>query len=299
MYSLIFCIIFMLIGYYLGRIETDKKWWDRPVCRLDEDWLKTQESQVDFVIEQSKKHKCPIVICGDVFHKPQVPDFLKNMLIDKFYYSNDVYVIAGNHDLPYHSWENFNDSSLAVLFNGITVFPPNFGSFSDFGRPMIQTSPDPIIFIHEPIFASEQDCPPNMKARTAEQVLAAYPDAKWILCGDIHRGYSYKQQGRHLIMAGCLNRQASNFKDYEPKIWLVDTDKELIEEILVPDDVNMITDDHITEKNAREDRISAFVSLIRESKSVSLDFDHNVRQAILERTDMSESTINVIEELMI
>jgi hypothetical protein len=31
MYSLIFCIIFMLIGYYLGRIETDKKWWHKVI----------------------------------------------------------------------------------------------------------------------------------------------------------------------------------------------------------------------------------------------------------------------------
>jgi hypothetical protein len=99
-------------------------------------------------------------------------------------------------------------------------------------------------------------------------------------------------------MAGALNRQASNFRDYIPVIWLIDTDANTAVEIVVPDDVNMVTDEHIQVKSDREDRITAFVSLIRESKSISLDFEHNVRQAIQENPNMSSETLSVVEELM-
>lgn len=271
---------------------------DKPICRLDEDWLKTQESQVDFVIRQVIKHKCPLVIGGDIFHKPQIPDSLKNMLMLHFI-GQHVYAIAGNHCAPYHSFDNINDSSFGVLFNsGVIDTPPrSMGSYAHFGQPMSEGGKE-VVFLHEPIFAAEKDCPPNMKAKTADQVFDEYPDAKWILCGDIHRGYHVKKQGRHLIMAGALNRQASNFKDYEPKIWFIDTDANTVEEILVPDDVSMVTDQHIQIKDEREDRITAFVSLIRESKSVSLDYEVNVRQAIQENPDMNSATLQVIEELM-
>jgi len=269
---------------------------DTPRCRKDEDWLETQESQVDFVVSQVKKHDCSLIIGGDIFHKPQVPDFLKNMLMLSFV-GQHVYAIAGNHDCPYHSWDNINDSSFGVLLRGGAVSEPEFAGFSHFGQKVGEIK-EGIVFIHEPIFATAKDCPPSMKAKTADQVFDEYPDAKWILCGDIHSGYHIKKQGRHLIMAGCLNRQASNFKDYEPKIWLIDTDANTVEEILVPDDVSMITDEHIAEKSDREDRIAAFVTLIRDAKSVSLDFSNNVFQAISENGDLDPETINIIGELM-
>jgi hypothetical protein len=219
------------------------------------------------------------------------------MLIDKFYHSNDVYVVAGNHDLQYHSWANFKDSSLAVLFNGVTVSPPNFGSYSDFGRPMTQISSDPIIFIHEPIFASEKDCPPNMKAKTADQIFDQYPEAKWILCGDIHSGFHVEKDGRHLIMAGCLNRQASDYKDYEPKIWLIDTDKNIAKEILVPDDPELITEEHLIVKKEKNERIESFVEKIKDSKTVTLDFEENVNRGLLV-SNISKGAVDKVRRLM-
>lgn len=270
---------------------------DKPVCRRDEDWLKAQESHIDFVMSQVDFYECALVIGGDIFHKPQIPDSLKNMLISKFT-DHRVYAIAGNHCLPYHSWDNVDDSSYGVLLNSGIIRRIDFGSYADFGRPVIQNDSEPILFIHEPIFASAKDCPPGMKAKTADQVLDEYPDAKWILCGDIHKGFHVKRQGRHLIMAGCLNRQASDFLDYEPVIWLIDTDVNTAEKILVPDDVTMVTDEHIQAKNDKEDRIAAFVTLIRESKTISLDFAENVRRTILETPGIEEDTILMINELM-
>lgn len=272
---------------------------DRPRCRVDEDWLKTQREQVQFVKKISKERGCPIILGGDLFHKSQVPDSLKSMLIEELH---DVffYAIGGNHDWPYHSMENISNSSFGVLAKArlITPIPQEIGRYKHYGHHLSGGNKD-VVFIHEPIFASEKDCPPNMKAKTAVQVFDEHPEAKWILCGDVHRGFHVKKQGRHLIMAGALNRQASDYSDYQPKIWYIDIEKDFVEEILVPDDVNLVTDEHIQVKNEREDRIAAFVSLIKSSKKVSLDFESNVRAAISESKDLDEDTINMIEELMI
>lgn len=270
---------------------------DAPRCRRDEDWILVQTLQVRFVMEQAAKYSVPVIIGGDLSHKPQIPDYLKTMLIKEFA-GTKVYAIGGNHCFPWHSYENINDSSFGVLLVSGVISSPDFGSYADYGRPVIQNDGAPILFIHEPIFATEKDCPPGMKAKTADQVFDEYPDAKWILCGDIHRGFSVRKQGRHLIMAGCLNRQASDYMDYEPKIWYIDTDANIVEQILIPDDVTMVSDEHIQAKNDKEDRIAAFVTLIRESKTVSLDFALNVQRAILETEDLDPGTVAVIEELM-
>ena len=268
---------------------------DTPRCRKDEDWIDTQYSQMNFVANRANEYGCPVIIVGDLFHKPNVNDLLKNLFIQVFKEIR-VFAIAGNHCLPYHSFDNLNNSSIGVLFQTKVVTYPYFAAFSNFGEKVVNRGSE-VLFLHEPIFASEQDCPPDMKAKTALQVFDEYPEAKWIFCGDIHRGYHVKKQGRHLIMAGCLNRQASDYIDYEPVIWYVDTETETVERIPVPDDINMVTDEHIQEKNDRKDRISAFVSQVRNSKKVTLDFDNNVREALKE-SDLSEGAINTVKELM-
>lgn len=271
---------------------------DTPRCRKDEDWVETQRKQVDFVMDKAFAENCPLIIAGDIFHKPQVPDYFKSMLTLRFF-DWHVYALAGNHDLPHHSFDKIDDSSFGVLFNSgvIDAIPESLGCYSHFGH-ILKYGNEELVFLHEPIFASEADCPPNMKAKTAIQVMEEYPDAKWIFCGDIHRGFHFKMQGRHLIMAGCLNRQTSDMIDYTPVIWFIDTDKEIIEAIPVPDDVNMVTDAHIQQKNAKDDRIQTFVSSIKDSKTVTLDFAENVNKAMAADPDLTEGVRQTIEELM-
>ena len=270
---------------------------DRPICRIDEDWIETQEEQLYFITQQCAKYNCPLIIGGDIFHIPQVSDKLKNMVMD-YILRQETYVIAGNHDLPYHSWKNVSESSFGVLFkSGVIKDLLDFGAFAHFGNNMAGYK-DEIVFIHESIFASASDCPPNMKAKTAEEILEEYPDAKWILCGDIHRSFHYKKRDRHVIMAGCLNRQAADYKDYTPVIWFIDTDNNIVEKIEVPDDANMLTDNHIKARDEKEERIVAFVELIRNSKEISLDFVENVKKALLENIDVDQDIVDIVNKLM-
>jgi len=272
---------------------------DVPRCRkeTESEWIETQRTQLRFIADLAFMHNCPVIIGGDIFHKPNVTDEIKNMLINEFS-SVEVHAIAGQHDLPQHSWDNVNRSSFGVLRNsGVLRSLSGIGELRMFGQPLVGTKTG-LVFIHDLVFENEKKIPPNVRAKTADQILDEYPDAEWIFCGDQHHFFHYKKQRRHVLMSGCMNRQASDFLNYEPVVHYVDTDNNLINTIAVPDDVSMITDEHIAEKNDREDRIAAFVTLIRDAKSVSLDFSNNVFQAISENGDLDEETIKIVEELM-
>ena len=271
---------------------------DVPVCRkeTEKEWYETQKEQLEFVANMAFVENCPLFIGGDIFHKPNVTDEIKNLFINTFSQIS-VYAIAGQHDLPNHSWENVNKSSFGVLRNSNILKPlSEFGMIRHFGQELIGKETG-LVFIHDLIFESEKSIPPNVKAKTAEQVLQEYPDAKWILCGDQHHYFHYKKQGRHVLMGGCFNRQVADFINYTPVIWLLNTEENTAIPYPVPDDINMITNEHIQEKNDREDRISAFVTQVRNSKSITLDFEDNVREAMKE-SELSEGAKNTVNELM-
>jgi len=269
-----------------------------PKCRkeTEDEWFMQQWKQLNFIVEKAIEYGCDVLLGGDTFHTSIVQDEIKNMFINAFS-TIKVSGIAGQHDLPEHSWRNLNKSSYGVLKNTDVLPSPSICSYCHFGTDIVTVN-DEIMLVHELVFENAQKIPPNVRAKTAEQMLDEYPKAKWILCGDQHHGFYYQKGKRHVIMAGCMNRQAADFIDYEPCIWYIDTESDEVVRILIPDDRNMISDKHIKDKDERTDRISAFVSLIKDAKAVSLDFDENVRNGIISNPDLPKDVVNVIEELM-
>jgi hypothetical protein len=269
--------------------------YDKPICRKDENWIDTQLDQLLFVRGLLEKYKCPFVIGGDLFHSSQVPAQIVNHFISCFV-GYDVYSIAGQHDMMYHSMKNSHRTSYGILWQSGIIKDPPF-SFANYGEEILPVNDNKILMIHDLIFEDEKKIPPNVRAKTAQQVLNQNRDYDWILCGDQHHGFHYESKGRHVIMGGCFNRQASDFIDYEPVVWFIDTEKNIVEPIKVPDDVNMVSNEHIQIKKDREDRISAFVTLVGGKKAVTLDFEENVKQGA-KAVQLSPRATDWVENLM-
>ena len=267
---------------------------DRPRCRKDDDWMKTQEEQLRFISKEAFNNKCPILIAGDIFHTSQVPDVLKT-IFQHVFNGFEVYAIAGQHCLPWHSWDKVFSSSFGVLLSSGTIKEPPF-DFAHYGEEIVSNDSD-ILVIHDLIFESEKQIPPNVKAKTAKEVLNSNKSYKWILCGDNHHGFSFEEKGRVVLMAGCMNRQAADMKDYIPRIWLIDTDKELITTIPIPDDVEMVDDEYLVKAEDRADRISAFIETIKGTQKISLDYIENVKSA-MEENEFTKIEKNIIFELL-
>jgi len=96
--------------------------YDKPRCRLDEDWIETQRKTIQFVYDEAIKRSADIIICGDLFHepKPRNPQELEIMIIKaakEFYEKTNkyTYIIIGNHSLLYHNIKNKDKGSIGVI----------------------------------------------------------------------------------------------------------------------------------------------------------------------------------------
>lgn len=90
-------------------------------------------SKLENVVRFSNKHKMPIIIGGDIFDKPTVPDFVKAAVARIFRKSkNKIYTINGNHDTLYNN-EEFNVRTSYNLFAEIGLFEDFTGTSLDLG----------------------------------------------------------------------------------------------------------------------------------------------------------------------
>ena len=136
-----------------------------------------------------------------------------------------------------------------------------------------------------------------IESETPESLVKKFPKAKWIFTGDYHKAFSVKIGDCHVINPGCIIRQVSDFKNYQCGVYYIDTEKEEVEFIPIIDDKEMVDDSYITIQNEREERIDNFVSKLKESKSLTLNFVENVESAILENK-INNKLKDMIYELM-
>lgn len=274
----------------------------RPRCRIDDDWMQTQRKVLKQLVKIAKVKKAPVFVVGDLFNSNSDTSFeciqMVQQAADEL---GEMYVLAGNHDLPYHSSENIEKSAIGVLLNSQNIFPIKkyFEGFecsaSNFDEEDNKAAS--IVFKHILVFPDLKSLPPNVDAITAKELLSEFPNAKYIFTGDYHHNFHYEKNGRHVINPGCLMRQASDFKDYQCGVYYVDTDTEIVEFIPIIDKEQFVDDSYILKQEEREERIEKFVDKLKDTKNVSLDFVDNVHKAIA-ANELSEEMINMLEELL-
>lgn len=276
-----------------------------PRCRKDENWYKTQERALKQIRVFANKNDCPVFVVGDIFHSLGETNFYCIQMIQKMAkkLDNGLYILAGNHDLPFHSSENLDRSAVGILlqsdgigeikdyFSNIEIMDVSAENFDG------ETKDAEIIFKHVLCFPDMKSLPPNVDAMTAKDLLEEYPSAKWIFTGDMHKNFHYEKNGRHVVNPGCLLRQAVDFKNYNPGFYYVDTDTNTVEFNLIIDSEEFIDDSYILREKEKEERIEAFANKVGEVESVSLDYAENVKNAMLS-SDLSKELKETIEELM-
>lgn len=274
-----------------------------PRCRKDENWIETQKKMINQVVEYCKKYKSDLFIVGDIFHSHsettvEVIQLVQNIAKELKKYGLKVYILAGNHDLLYHSSENINKSAVGILLKTENIFP--ISSYSDeisAGNFDEETENKKIIFKHILVFPDAKSLPPNVDATTAKELLSQYDKCQWMFTGDMHKNFHYEKNGRHVVNPGCLIREVSDMKDYQNGIYFVDTEKEIVEWLEIKDDENFIDDSYILKEKEKEERIENFANKLQETKEVSLDFIANVESA-MKQNKFSKELNETIEELL-
>jgi len=280
---------------------------DKPRCRLDDDWEETQRATVEHIITIANKRNTDLFIVGDLFDTPVVPMRLVVMLIEELSkIKQHVYFIAGNHDLPYHSSENINNSAIGILNsmkgNHLKITGGSVGihaAYANFGDEIVGDKHTKKLFLHTLVFPNTKSIPPNCEAVTASQLLAEHKWADWIFTGDMHTGFHYEKDERHVVNPGCILRQAADMVDYKPIMYYVNTEKNIVEEIELPDTGEMVTDSYLRAEEERDDRITAFVEGIKRGEKISLSIVDNIKNAIKKnKKTLEPSIICMIEKLV-
>ena len=194
---------------------------DRPICRQDDNWIETQLNVLKYIANECNVRDCPLYIIGDVFHRPCVgPMIIAIFLKITAVINRGVYILAGNHDLPYHNWENVSGTDYGILheicqssYDRLNAIPDYFLSSGHFG----QYGPcreEEIAFSHELV---SNDLDDLIQCKTTDEMFyKTFPFSKWIFTGDNHNYFYVCKNSRHIINPGCITIQKRTEEEYVP-----------------------------------------------------------------------------------
>ncbi|MFX0132403.1 MAG: metallophosphoesterase [Candidatus Hodarchaeota archaeon] len=264
---------------------------DKPKCRLDENWIYIQEKSLEKIVILGKAYSVDFYYFpGDIFEYSNVQDEIKNMFLKYFLPVKDkVIMLPGNHDLPYHNYNLINKSSYGVIRNYFIEDGFYYGQKID----NIKTKFSEFVGIH--ILVWEKSKPINAEGLSSNELFELLPNYKYIFTGDNHHRFIVKKKGRFIINPGCITRQAADFKNYIPSVYILNTKTDKIEKFDLPDIEDVVTDNYIIAQTERDERLSSFVQLISEKKGISLDY----RKNIIEKFKfIDKDTQQIIEEIL-
>jgi hypothetical protein len=276
---------------------------DRPVCRNDVDWIETQSVAVASVFSYAKDVGAEVIINGDIFHRPTTAPTLVSIFLSAVHqFGAPVYILPGNHDLPYHSFNHLNKSSFGILREVMDIGGTNLFDSSrkaavvDFGQleDKVYGTKSDLLCLHQLAFPSLKDMPPNEQGILAEDLCYRFPGVKWILVGDNHKHFCYQGGTQRVVNPGCLLSQASDLIDYVSGFYLIDTASDSVE--FVPTkDIGTVSEDHVVKEKDRVGRIGAFVEALEKSKVLGLDIVLNLMRGL---PALRIPTADVVKELI-
>ena len=287
----------------------------RPRCRLDDDWIKTQKYALLQVFSLAEKNNADVIVIGDIFHSTnettnEVIGLVQDLASWLASVKLKLYILAGNHDLPQHNLDNIHKSAFNILLNSKNIYhlrnlrengdflPSLLISASNFGEDDLLDAD--VVFKHILCFPENEKIPPSDKIVKPSELFAQFKDAKYIFTGDYHRQFVYeKGKTKKLLNPGCLLRQAADMIDYEPSVFLIDFEEGLLTYKILPiqDDEKMVTDEYLEKEELRNSRIEAFIERIKENEQVTFDFIENVHN-MMKNNKIDDGVKNIVLELM-
>lgn len=262
---------------------------DRPRCRIDEDWIESQRQDIHAVVDIARQEKADEAwVLGDLFHQPRAATETVNMVLvglKNLRETCPVYILPGNHDLPYHDYGNLEQSSLGIVLKSFpelrTREDPN--GFTLTAAPFGLDPVDPhtnVWATHQLTFENAETKPPMAGGKIAQDLLDEAPSVQVVVTGDYHRGYVYNGvDGRRVITPGCLNIQAADMDDYRPRVYIWDTATDQVTPHYLPSNSVAIVTDYLAAEKERDERMDKCLEVATAAASVTLSFTDNLKAA--------------------
>ncbi len=264
-----------------------------PVCRTDDFW-EAQWRKVDFIVELQQKYNCQVLHAGDLFHHWKPSPHLLSMTMEHL--PEKFCTVYGQHDLPQHNLDLSYKSGIHALLKAekLNVIGVHWGQLPDLSR-VIRIGNRKVIVWHNFTYVGK-DPWPGITSPKAYSLLEKYERYDLMVTGDNHQSFSVNgMKGNLLVNPGNLTRQTADQTNYQPKVYLWYAEDNLVEVVDVPIEKNVISREHIDEKQRKDERIEAFISRLDMDWEMSMSFEENLKR-FFETNDVSESVQNIINK---
>lgn len=272
------------------------------------EWIDIQNKALSKVAIYAIENKVDAVLVGgDIFHSEQSTSFecinLFQQFVNELVENNiEVYIMAGNHDLPQHSSANISKSAVGTIFNSKGVQDMSCCSFCNGTNFDMDNNPEaPVIFKHT-LCIPKDKIPPHVECDTPEDLLNKYPNARIIFTGDYHKSFYYENKDRFVFNSGCLTKQASDFENYETGCWLVEFETcydsaQLIEYKWLSINIEQEFYHNAEIEKAIDESIEKFAMGIKK-QSITLDFIESLKKELPNHEKKIQDKVNQwIEEI--
>jgi predicted phosphodiesterase len=270
-----------------------------PKCRTD-NYFDTQAEKIKFIVDLREEYNCPILSPGDLFNKAKVDQELEIWAIENL--PKNMVLVPGQHDLPNHNLKLFKKSSLGVLHScgKVEVLLENketliYGSkiVRILGFPFgVEPKQVPRRFNKEILMAHYftylGKTWPGNQAPHARQLLRRLNKYDLILTGDNHIPFVLEEEGRLLVNPGSLMRLKSDQINHKPRVYLWYAESNTVEPVYIPIRQDVIDISHIEKQQERDERMEAFISIVKTQEKISFNFISNLENYFRDNKEPKE-----------
>lgn len=204
-----------------------------PRYRIDDYW-DTALSKLLWIIEYANNVDARVLIAGDLFDSSKASVGVVTTIASIFKEAKYTpYVVAGQHDLRYHTYME-QTPIFNLLVSGVIRVISGYHegivgvNFDEYIPDDIEAD---VLLIHKCI---TEDEPPFFleDAISAKEMMDKYSNYKFIISGDYHVPFIRKKDGRVLINCGTMLRNKKDMINYQPVIWHIHGD--IVDKINIP-----------------------------------------------------------------
>jgi len=262
-----------------------------PICRTD-NFIDAQIKKLQFLKSLQKEHQCPVIIPGDIFDQWKTSPYLLSLAMDNL--PENLWVVAGNHDLPQHSLDLIDKSGLYTL---VTSGHIRLLKGTHYGQepvgPSLILGDKKILVWHRMIYITPPY--PGATGGQAEGVLRKYPQFDLIISGDNHQAFTDSYKGRLLVNPGSFTRQTADQIDFKPRVYLWYADTNTVEPYFLPFTEGAISREHIEQTEQRDARIDAFISRLDGDWNATMSFEENL-EAFAKTNNINPKVMEIVNK---
>jgi len=275
-----------------------------PRARAGEpDWHLKMEEALKLLTDVSLDLDVPLIIAGDVFHKPRESPAVE-ILAMKWLSRTRVIMVPGQHDLPNHSIENIGKSSYGVLEAHLREVSHNYNPKSDklnvsyfpfdAEKKNAKKSPYPgIAVVHDMVWKGEEPYPGAPEEGNVKNFIKKLKGYEFIICGDNHSPFVYETEETTVINCGSLMRRTADQEDHKPRAYVLFDDGSY-DAVFLPVEDDVFSREHCDISRAKDERIEAYVNNLKEIE-MDLSFESNLKR-FCEVNKVEDKVVELLKE---